>query len=299
MDADGRIQGLGDARQRSLFDAEAAEVFAALPPPPPARPARMPRIVWLYWGQGWEAAPEICRLCLENWRRWNPGHDIRALDAAAAEALLGPPGFDASALPERLRANLLRLRLLERFGGVWADATVFCTAPLDAWLPLLTQRGGCFLFTVREAEKRIATWFIAGSPGSPLLARWAALYGGLLARHVGTGRRLPFYFVIHRAFVVLLRLSPDAAADWALCPDIPANGPLALGNLLDIEQRRGAAQDRPLSEEEARRASAILAGFPLHKLSWKKAMEEGTPRARSALALCRRALSAAPAAQGQ
>ena len=293
MDEEGRIQGLGTARQRAAFDAEAAAILSALPPVPEGRRRQVPRRIWLYWGQGWGAAPEVCRLCAERWKRWNPRHEVALLDAASAAALVGPPDFDTARFPERVRANLLRLRLLARFGGVWADATVLCTAPLDAWLPLLTQRAGCFLFTVREPEKRIGTWFIAGSPGSPLLAQWAALYGGLLARHVETGRRLPFYFVIHRSFVVLLRLSPEAAAEWARCPDVPASGPLALGNLLDIERSRGAEQDLPLSAEEVLRASAILGAFPLHKLSWKKAMAEGTPRARSALELCRGALAGA------
>ena len=291
MDEEARIEGLGTAAQRAAFDAEAAEILAGLPPPPAARPGPVPRRLWLYWGQGWDSAPELCRLCLDRWRRWNPRHELQALDAAA-QALLGPPGFDLSVFPERVRANLLRLRLLARWGGVWADATLFCTAPLDAWLPLLTQRAGCFLFGVPQAEKLIANRFIAGNGHSPLLALWAELFAALLARYAREGRRLPFYFVLHRSFVVLLRQRAEAAAEWAACPQLPAQGPLALGNLLDLERRRGAEQDRPLSAEEQRRAEALLARFPLHKLSWKQAMAEGTPRARSALAPCRATLPA-------
>ena len=290
MDADGRIQGLGTARQRAAFDAEAAEILAGLAPPPPARPAEVPRRLWIYWGQGWDSAPEICRLCLDSWRRWNPRHEVHALDAAGAEALLGPPGAELSVFPERVRANVLRLRLMARFGGAWADATLFCTAPLDAWLPLLTQRAGCFLFTVPQAEKLVGTWFIAGNGHSPLLALWGELFAALLARRARAGGTLPFYFVMHRSFVVLLRHHPDAAAEWALCPRVAAQGPLALGNLLDLERRRGAAQDRPLSGDERERAAALLARFPLHKLSWKQAMADGTRRARSALELCRATL---------
>jgi hypothetical protein len=294
MDSDGRITGLGTARQRAAFDAEAAEILAGLPPPPPARPAEVPRRVWMYWGQGWDSAPEVCRLSLDSWRRWNPRHEVHPLDAAGAAALLGPPGADLAPFPERVRANLLRLRLLARFGGVWADATVVCSAPLDAWLPLLTQRSGCFLFAVPQTEKLIGTWFIAGNGHSPLLALWGELFAALLARFAREGRTLPFYFVIHRSFVVLLRHHAEAAAEWARCPRVAAQGPLALGNLLDLERRRGAAQDRPLSASEEQRAAALLARFPLHKLSWKQAMAEGTPRALSALELCRAALPPEP-----
>jgi hypothetical protein len=289
------IQGLGTTRLRAEFDSEAAELLAGLAPPPAARKAPVPRRIWLYWGQGWDAAPDICRLCLDSWRRWNPRHEIRALDGAGAEALVGPFGFDRSAFPERVRSNLLRLRLLSRFGGVWADATLFCTAPLDAWLPLLTQQTGSFLFAVPEAEKQIATWFLAGNGGSPLLALWGELYGAVLAKRAAAGKALPFYFVMHRSFVVLLRHSPEAAAEWARCPRVAAAGPLGLGNLLDLEGSRGAEQTLPLSRQERERAEELLARYPLHKLSWKKAMAEGTPRARSALELCRAALAAAPA----
>jgi hypothetical protein len=295
MDAEQRIQGLGTARQRAAFDAEAAAILSGLPPPPPARAATLPPRIWLYWGQGWDSAPEVCRLCLDSWRRWNPGHEVRALDAAAAEALLGPPGLDLSVFPDRVRANLLRLRLLARFGGVWADATLLCTAPLAAWLPLVTQHSACFLFGVPQAEKLVATWFIAGNGHSPLLALWCELFAALLARRAREGGALPFYFVMHRSFVVLLRQRAEAAAEWAACPRVSAQGPLALGNLLDLERRRGAEQDRPLAAEERGRAEALLARFPLHKLSWKQAMAEGTPRARSALAVCRATLPGAGA----
>lgn len=292
MDEEGRIQGLGTARQRAAFDAEAAAILSALPPVPEGRCRPVPRRIWLYWGQGWGAAPEVCRLCAESWKRWNPRHEVALLDAASAAALVGPPGFDTARFPERVRANLLRLRLLSRFGGVWADATLFCTAPVDAWLPLLTQQSGSFLFSLPDAEKPISNWFIAGDGASALIAAWAALYRAILERHAAAGRDLPFYFVMHRSFLVLLRERPEAAAEWARCPRVPAAGPLALGNLLDLEGRRGAPQDAPLPPEERRRAADLLARFPLHKLSWKKAMAEGTPRARSALELCRAALAA-------
>ncbi|MCS6933290.1 MAG: capsular polysaccharide synthesis protein [Acetobacteraceae bacterium] len=294
MDEEGRIEGLGTARQRAAFDAEAAAILAALPPPPEAKRREVPRRTWLYWGQGWTEAPEVCRLCLESWRRWNPRHEIAALDAARAEALVGPPGFDLGPFPERVRSNLLRLRLLSRFGGVWADATLFCTAPLDAWLPLLTQRAGCFLFSLPEQEKPISTWFLAGDGASALIAGWGALYRAILERHAASGRDLPFYFVMHRSFLVLLRGRPEAAAEWARCQLVPAAGPLALGNLLDLEGRRGAPQGVPLAPQERDRAEALHARYPLHKLSWKKAMAEGSPRARSALDLCRGALASAP-----
>ena len=50
--------------------------------------------------------------------------------------------------------ELLRMRLLLKYGGVWADATTLCLRTMDEWLPSLTQTE---LFFRREPDPKVNT----------------------------------------------------------------------------------------------------------------------------------------------
>lgn len=42
------------------------------------------RIIWIYWGQGWDAAPDLCRRCAALWRLLNKDWEVRLLDYRSA-----------------------------------------------------------------------------------------------------------------------------------------------------------------------------------------------------------------------
>jgi hypothetical protein len=57
-------------------------------------------------------------------------------------------------------ANHLRVVLLRKYGGVWADASVYCHQPLDDWIYDLAPNG-VFLFSNPAPSRPIANWFMA------------------------------------------------------------------------------------------------------------------------------------------
>ena len=61
------------------------------------------------------------------------------------------------------RANVLRMELLARHGGVWVDATCFCVRPLDEWLPA-QMSSGFFAFARPARSRLLANWFLAARP---------------------------------------------------------------------------------------------------------------------------------------
>lgn len=189
----------------------------------PRRSTEVTRTVWMFWhaypdlGTGKEA--DFRGQCLEGWRALNPGWQIRVLNMT--DALRMAPKFAASfELPPnkrfciQLQADLLRLELLNQYGGVWADMTTMPVRPLDSWIydklspsgfwaftggnfknvsnqPNHTQRN-CFEAKVRKdrvvkcyswkyvnyQNYNIAlNWFIAASgPGNPVIQAWLATY---------------------------------------------------------------------------------------------------------------------------
>ena len=44
------------------------------------------------------------------------------------------------------RSDIIRLALLNRYGGVWADSTMLCLEPLDRWLTRDSMQSGLWMY---------------------------------------------------------------------------------------------------------------------------------------------------------
>ena len=139
--------------------------------PPLAR--QIPKIVWMYWDSGVDAAPEIVRVCVESWKRLNPDWEVRVLSDTTRRNWVDPENLVPryGELPIQKRANLLRKLLLATYGGVWADATVLCAKPLSTWLPMAPAEG-FLLFDNKAPDRYICNWFIGATPNSPFMLEW-------------------------------------------------------------------------------------------------------------------------------
>ena len=131
-----------------------------------------PKLIWFLWLQGLNEAPEIVRLCLDSWRRCNPGWEVRTLDRAGLDRLIDlsviPAASLESASPQAL-SDIARVRLLAAHGGVWADASAFCVQPLDDWI-WSELGGGFFAFSAPGRDRLISSWFLASAAGGPLIS---------------------------------------------------------------------------------------------------------------------------------
>jgi hypothetical protein len=158
--------------------------------PTDVQPAINPTI-WMYWNGGFENAPEVVRLCLRSWKFHNLGWRVVELSDANIgehvdeETLAKLRGLRNITIQKF--ANLLRLYLISRHGGVWADATCFCRRPLDDWLHDY-MASGFFAFRRRAdkwlRESRNRSWLTyAGTSGDRIFASWflAAIRGNPLA----------------------------------------------------------------------------------------------------------------------
>lgn len=133
----------------------------------------IPKIVWMYWHSGVDAAPEVVRLCVESWKRLNPDWEVRVLSDASRRNWVDPESLVPryGELPIQKRANLLRKLLLATYGGVWADATVLCVKPLSTWLPMAPAEG-FLLFDNKAPDRYICNWFIGATSNSPFILEW-------------------------------------------------------------------------------------------------------------------------------
>ena len=194
----------------------------------PLTPRLLPKIVWIYWAQGLEAAPPLVRRCVESWQRHNPGWEVRVLDAADAQALVDLSDIP-EVMPQRVFANALRLRLLSRQGGVWADATVLCHRPLDGWLPL-HMTSGFFVFRDPGPSRWVDSWFIASEPGGVLATAWERMYSAYITNcHEKSGK----YFMVMYCFQWAVRTSPEAREVWRQTAALPAVPTLLMMSVIE------------------------------------------------------------------
>lgn len=100
------------------------------------------KIIWQFWQQGIdEKTPGLVRTCLDSVKKHSNGYEVILLSKATLNEYIdelpdfiwkkfGTGGFDFPKI-----ANLVRLQLLSAYGGVWLDATIYLTKPLEeSWL---------------------------------------------------------------------------------------------------------------------------------------------------------------------
>lgn len=184
----------------------------------------LPKIIWSLWLQGWDEASEIVRSCITSWKRLNPEWDIRLLTREHVHRLLFPTSpfarlVDLDLPPEAL-SDVVRLELLARFGGVWADATTYCLIPLDGWLgPAVTQ--GFFAFDRPGPDRMLASWFLAAPPASPVVLIWR----DLAEKYWAERSQRDTYFWVHDLFARAYETDPSTRRIWDATPKRSADGP--------------------------------------------------------------------------
>ena len=238
---------------------------APLPAGDHKRGGEVPKRVWIYWEQGWDQAPPLVAACHRSWVERNPDVEIIALNAQSVYDWIEPD----SLLPHRSmslnhKSNLIRLNLLAHHGGIWADATTFCSTPLSEWLPPLTQTG-FFAFTRPARDRLLASWFLASEPGHPLVLGWRAR----AERYWRLVEKADFYFWFHYTFANMCRSEPELRRLWRAVPRVSADGPhevqfFALGHGNGSHVMETVRSHR----------------VPIHKLNWRNpfpAPGEGTP----------------------
>jgi FkbM family methyltransferase len=282
---------------RALLQAAGYEVrqrgyvmFARREPSPAAvmhvSETAVPRTIYSMWQQGFGQAPEIVRAALQRWAALNPEYELRLLDRTSVGDLLSGLAVPPETLSPQALSDLVRARTLLTRGGVWADATVFPVRPLREWLPKYSQPAGFFAFAKPTEDRPLSSWFIASSPGHPLLVKW----WGEIERYWSKRRTLARfdesnpvdagqiatdpvrevapedgaqkdtypYFWFHYLFFYLLARDDTFAAEWARCTKRSAAPAQRLLFLFDAGRKPALAEIA-----EAMRAA------PLHKLNWR------------------------------
>ena len=142
----------------------------------------VPKIVWFSWFQGLDKAPEVVRVCLASQKRHLPDYEFRTLDLDNYRQWVELPDYVVEKymkglIPQASFSDLLRLAVLKRYGGIWMDASVFCSGfgneKLQArWNRIMRSEFMVFRY-FRRGEKMpvgLSNWFIAAVPSQIIVS---------------------------------------------------------------------------------------------------------------------------------
>ena len=169
--------------------------------------------VWICWFQGEQNAPMIVKAAMASVKKNLPDRDIVIISdenisdyvqfpdyilEKRKKGIIGPAHF----------SDLLRIELLCKYGGIWIDATVFCSSPE---IPECIKDAPLFVYKVMKLspQDRIpivaSNWFISAYTNQPILL----LTRKLLFEYWKTVDYIDDYFIFHILFALASRRYVD------------------------------------------------------------------------------------------
>ena len=132
------------------------------------------KTIWIMWMQGMENAPELVRKCYDSICRNKPnGYEIILLSMQNIFEYIMLPDFILQKYYQgRITAthlsDIIRLELLNMYGGCWIDATVYCSSLIPDYM-----LSDMFLFKLESIlcnpVIKMSSWWMAADKGNKII----------------------------------------------------------------------------------------------------------------------------------
>lgn len=141
---------------------------------------RQRQILWFCWLQGLDNAPPLVRECMSAAEKAMPQYTLRVVTADNYRRWITLPDYieekyKRGFIPKAHMSDLLRVELLSAYGGMYMDASVYCSGfdndKLKQRLERIMSSDLFFFryFDVKGSCVGIANWFIVAKAGNPML----------------------------------------------------------------------------------------------------------------------------------
>lgn len=118
------------------------------------------------------------RLCIYRWKTLNPDWKVIVLCDETISNYVPEYFRIINNSPDRRiqhKSDLLRLLLLSKYGGVWADGSLFPMKPLSSFYNKIVNKTGFFSyrFLPRHRRRETVVWFLCSKfPNNYLIKKW-------------------------------------------------------------------------------------------------------------------------------
>ncbi len=140
----------------------------------------IPKVAWSYWDNN---TPPIITRIIEERVQAMPDWNIRLLTEATIKNYIdlstAPNGYDK--LKPQHKADWIRLKLLEKYGGLWLDSSIIVnngSAINEIYEDAVSRRAELVSFTMAKPthEEYIENWFIMAPLRSRVIRDWLTEY---------------------------------------------------------------------------------------------------------------------------
>lgn len=217
--------------------------------------------VWICWFQGMENAPELVRKCYHSVKRNLPDREIVVLTTDNIKDYARFPDYimekwKSGVITHTHMTDLLRLELLIKYGGMWLDATVFCSGGKIA--PYFFDSDLFFYQCLKPGRDGHSTymssWLMSAKTNNKILMATQFLCCEYWKEHDS----IMDYFLLHDFMSIVLDYYPE---DWNKI--VPRDNATPHELLLRLFE--------PYDENIW---TAIRGQTPFHKLSYKFTVEQ-------------------------
>lgn len=139
--------------------------------------SQYPDVIWLCWLQGYNNAPPLIKACMNSIKDAFPEKKIVLLSEENLREYVEIPNrvqelYKSGKMSPAHFSDFVRISLICKYGGIWMDSTVLCTAPdfvnSLAKYPLFVFKQ---MDLIRRDEEPIvaSNWFISASSNEKIL----------------------------------------------------------------------------------------------------------------------------------
>jgi hypothetical protein len=131
----------------------------------------IPKIIWILWFQGEKNAPMVVSKCIESWKKYHPNWKVIIIDENTYSDYINISSIiknNKEFITKTLLSDIVRVNLLNKYGGVWVDSTCYCNLELENWVdPYI--KNSFFMFRPPVKHSPISSWFIIASKDSKII----------------------------------------------------------------------------------------------------------------------------------
>lgn len=173
--------------------------------------------IWVCWLQGFETAPDLVKVCVERIKQQLNKYNIVLLDESNYKDYVTLPDYivtkyNCGVISRAHFSDILRIWLLNKWGGVWIDSTVYCTVNE---LPSYVTSNSLFVYSSftlsRIGDNKISSWMLAAKPHNKIISATKILLEEYWKRY----DYLLDYYLLHLLFSISADYFMD---DWDKLP---------------------------------------------------------------------------------
>lgn len=169
--------------------------------------------IFIYWDTGFENASIMIKECLKSWKKHNADWKIIELNDNNLNNYIDCDKLEflnEKYLTKTHYSDIIRLILLEKYGGCWCDATTFCNKSLSQWLDRYISSGFYAFYYSEDSKYMLSSWFLYAEKNNYIISTWK----NELLNYWRENDMQDDYFLLHNLFKALYNKDSKFKEIW-------------------------------------------------------------------------------------